>query len=169
MANMVDYPPDMVDGFIKISALLTGFDAFELHSTGMAELYLRTVTGQIGADGYTALVLALQKAELDPNAIEDEVHRDLARAVTHLWYLAEWPPLEPSVHTRLGRQIANGSFIAAPQAYPEGLVWRTFGGHPSGAKAPGFGTWAAPPPGAPSIEDIEDPTVGAPAAGGAES
>lgn len=39
----------------------------------------------------------------------------------------------------------NRSFVISPQSYVESLVWKTFpGGHPMGAKPPGFGSWAEP-------------------------
>ncbi|NEC67557.1 hypothetical protein G3I41_23410 [Streptomyces sp. SID9727] len=36
-------------------------------------------------------------------------------------------------------------FVVSPDAYTEGLLWRAIGAHPSGAKAPGYGSWATPP------------------------
>lgn len=36
-------------------------------------------------------------------------------------------------------------FVVSPDAYTEGLLWRAIGAHPSGAKAPGYGSWANPP------------------------
>ncbi|WP_405896184.1 hypothetical protein OG242_00270 [Streptomyces sp. NBC_00727] len=36
-------------------------------------------------------------------------------------------------------------FVVSPEAYTEGLLWRAIGAHPSGAKAPGYGSWANPP------------------------
>ncbi|MGQ4488536.1 hypothetical protein ACN6LM_006004 [Streptomyces sp. SAS_281] len=36
-------------------------------------------------------------------------------------------------------------FVVSPDAYTEGLLWRAIGAHPSGARAPGYGSWATPP------------------------
>ncbi|MFD0200676.1 MULTISPECIES: hypothetical protein [Saccharothrix] len=36
-------------------------------------------------------------------------------------------------------------FVVSPDAYTEGLLWRAIGAHPSGAKAPGYGSWVNPP------------------------
>ncbi|GAA0656752.1 hypothetical protein GCM10010193_04170 [Kitasatospora atroaurantiaca] len=145
------YPRETVDGFVEVSRLLTGFETFELYGTGMAELYLETMIDQVGEAAYQEFVFALDRADRDPEKIQDEVAQDIARAVTHLWYLGVWPQLSASAHGKLRREKPNVAFTAAPEAYVEGLVWRTFHGHPPGAKPPGFGTWAAPPPGAPEI------------------
>ncbi|ONI92720.1 hypothetical protein ALI22I_02185 [Saccharothrix sp. ALI-22-I] len=36
-------------------------------------------------------------------------------------------------------------FVVSSEAYTEGLLWRAIGAHPSGAKAPGYGSWVNPP------------------------
>jgi hypothetical protein len=56
----------------------------------------------------------------------------------------------PGQH-RAGGDRAQGEdgreppFVVSPDAYTEGLLWRAIGAHPSGAKAPGYGSWADPP------------------------
>lgn len=144
------FPAEDVERFVTLSVPLTGFDTFELHGTGMADCYLRTVVEQIGATAYEQFVAALKQVD-DPTQLKGEVDRDIARAVTHLWYLGVWPQLSATVHAELRRQVANTAFTVASEAYVQGLVWQTFHGHPQGAKAPGFGTWAAPPPGEPEL------------------
>lgn len=57
-------------------------------------------------------------------------------------------------HAALRRQVANVEFVVSPAAYTEGLVWRTFHGHPGGAKPPGHGTWSQAPPPLPSTDAI---------------
>ncbi|MDH6579175.1 hypothetical protein [Kitasatospora sp. MAP5-34] len=155
-AAMPEAPPPAlpdrdVERFVELSVALTGFDAFDLHGTGMARFYLRTVLDQIGDQPYHDFETALEQAGLDPEKLQGEVAQDLARAIAHLWYLGVWPPLSATVHAELRRQVANTGFTASPEAYVQGLVWSAFHGHPQGAKAPGFGTWAAPPPGAPEL------------------
>lgn len=49
---------------------------------------------------------------------------------------------EDRAHGRDGR---TPPFVVSPDAYTEGLLWRAIGAHPSGAKAPGYGSWANPP------------------------
>ncbi|MGK5731985.1 hypothetical protein [Streptomyces sp. URMC 124] len=140
-----------LDDFLTASAALTGFDAFELHGTGMAGAYHETAREQVGDAALGRFLDALAAAGGDPDGITDEISRDIARAVAHTWYLGVWPQLARSVHTALGRERANAAFTVSPEAYAEGLVWRTFHAHPAGAKPPGFGTWADPPPGAPAV------------------
>jgi hypothetical protein len=50
--------------------------------------------------------------------------------------------------------MANAEFVASPEAYAEGLVWRAFDGHPAGAKPPGYGTWSLKPAPQPTAEEI---------------
>ncbi|GAA2148948.1 hypothetical protein GCM10009760_41610 [Kitasatospora kazusensis] len=153
-------PAEDVDRFVALSVPLTGFDTFELYGTGMAECYLRATVEQLGEQAYRQFQGALAAVGLDPAQLTDPVDRDIARAVTHLWYLGIWPPLSADVHAELRRQMANTAFTVAPEAYVQGLVWQTFHGHPQGAKAPGFGTWAVPPPGEPELPPSAAPSGG---------
>ncbi|MFF5469276.1 hypothetical protein [Streptomyces achromogenes] len=56
-----------------------------------------------------------------------------------------------SGHHQAGEEGAHGGperkplFVVSPDAYTEGLLWRAIGAHPSGAKAPGYGSWVNPP------------------------
>lgn len=59
-------------------------------------------------------------------------------------------PLEQQGRQRTPARTA--SFVVSAAAYTEGLLWRAIGAHPSGAKAPGYGSWAVPP----VIEGYED-------------
>jgi hypothetical protein len=59
--------------------------------------------------------------------------------------------LAMSGQPRIGGDPAHGGdgreplFVVSPDAYTEGLLWRAVGAHPSGAKAPGYGSWVNPP------------------------
>ncbi|MFI9426242.1 hypothetical protein ACIG54_22110 [Streptomyces achromogenes] len=59
--------------------------------------------------------------------------------------------LAMSGHHQAGEDSAYGGavrkplFVVSPDAYTEGLLWRAIGAHPSGAKAPGYGSWVHPP------------------------
>jgi hypothetical protein len=108
----------------------------------MADLYLTTARDQVGA---TVLDAVLSAVEQDLDALSG-TELEVARALTYLWYTGAWPRLAPEAHGLLRREAANVEFIVSPDAYTEGLVWRTFNGHPAGAKAPGFATWALKPP-----------------------
>jgi hypothetical protein len=52
-------------------------------------------------------------------------------------------PLEQQGRQRTPARCA--SYVVSAAAYTEGLLWRAIGAHPSGAKAPGYGSWAVPP------------------------
>ncbi|GHF59020.1 hypothetical protein GCM10010218_45520 [Streptomyces mashuensis] len=139
-------PPAECAGFVAVSVHLTGFDEFTLRSTGMVRLYHDTTIEQVGRAAVGRFLGDLAAAGDDPGRITDPVSLDIARAITHLWYLGVWPRLARATHTALGRETANTAFVVSPQAWSEGLVWRALGGHAPGARPPGFGTWAAPPP-----------------------
>jgi len=128
--------------FAERSVVLTGFELYDLLATGMADLYLATARAQVGA---TVLDEVLKVVDQDPDALSG-IELEVARALTYLWYTGAWPRLAPEAHGLLRRGAANVEFIVSPDAYTEGLVWRTFNGHPAGAKAPGFATWALKPP-----------------------
>ncbi len=128
--------------FAQRCAVLTGFELYDLLATGMADLYLTTARDQVGA---AVLDAVLSVVERDPGALSG-TELEVARALTYLWYTGAWPRLAPEAHGLLRREEANVEFVVSPDAYTEGLVWRTFNGHPAGAKAPGFATWALRPP-----------------------
>jgi len=137
--------------FAQRCAILTGFELFDLLATGMADLYLDTARAQVGD---TVLNRVLAAADGDLAALSG-ADLEVARALTYLWYTGAWPRLAPQAHGRLRRESANVEFVVSPDAYTEGLVWRTFNGHASGAKAPGFATWALKPPSPPRGEPPE--------------
>lgn len=134
--------------FAKLSAVLTGFEPYDLLATGMTELYLSTARLQVGA---SVLETVLAQVHQDPDGLTG-TELEVGRAITYLWYTGAWPRLAPEAHGQLRRDVANVEFVVSPDAYTEGLVWRTFNGHPAGAKAPGFATWALKPPPLPRVE-----------------
>jgi hypothetical protein len=128
--------------FAERGAVLTGFAPYDLLATGMADLYLATARNQVGA---AVLETVLEVVDRDLNALRG-TDLEVARALTYLWYTGAWPQLAPEAHGLLRRAAPNIEFIVSPEAYTEGLVWRSFNGHPAGAKAPGFATWTLKPP-----------------------
>jgi hypothetical protein len=140
-----------VEDFVDLCVPLTGFPVFDLYATGMADRYLETARRQVGPDRFAEFWAAWTTAVEEhggPQSLSP-VHREVARALAYLWLTGAWPRLAPAAHAALRRQMANEEFVVAPEAYVEGLVWRTFHGHPGGAKPPGFGTWAVQPPAQP--------------------
>ncbi|GAA2829594.1 hypothetical protein RMN57_01530 [Kitasatospora sp. CM 4170] len=142
--------------FVGRCVPLTGFAVFDLYATGMAERYLETARQQVGAAAFAEFWAAWTRALDGRGGPQDlsPVHLEVARALAYLWLTGSWPRLAPEAHAALRRQMANEEFVVAPEAYVEGLVWRTFHGHPAGAKPPGFGTWAVPPPAQPAGDGL---------------
>jgi hypothetical protein len=140
-----DVIPGM-DDFLAISVGLTGFDARELNATGMAERYHTVVTQQVDAAFYDAFVKSLLEARSDPLAVAEPHVLEVARALTHLWYLGVWPGLPQPTSTAIGgADAADAPFVVSARAYAQGLAWKAFGGTPPGTAAPGFGSWGRPP------------------------
>ncbi|NYV73593.1 hypothetical protein [Streptomyces sp. UH6] len=149
--------------FVKFSAAVTGFSEFDLWGTGQAEAYYKTVVEQERPD-------VIQRAlTSDPSATSAD---PVVKSIIKLWYVGVWygPELagrmdvaawtapgrsgaKPAVpdDSRPGEESGHGMderkplFVVSPEAYTEGLLWRAIGAHPSGAKAPGYGSWANPP------------------------
>jgi hypothetical protein len=133
--------PVQLARFIKLSSALTGYDEVALWGTGMAEEYLAALMRGAGANGDVLLTYAG-----DPERLFREPHladlAGIARAVIKLWYLGQW---------QVGR--AQGIvFSLSPQAYQAALAYPAMGGHPPGAKQPGYGSWSVPPLGAEADE-----------------
>jgi hypothetical protein len=80
----------------------------------------------------------------DPAALDDPVMKEVAYALTHLWYLGVWPRLRATVSEA---RTEGAPYVVSPRAYAEGLVWKAFHGAPPGTAAPGFASWAGPPRG----------------------
>lgn len=148
--------PAPLDRFVRLCVPLTGFTAYELRSTGMAQLYFDTARREIGHRSLDAFLGVWEEAHqggLGPSRLP-ALERELARALIYLWYTGAFPRIAPAAHAELRRDRPNQEFVASPESYPEGLVWRAFGGHPAGAKPPGFGTWGDEPPVLPTEAEI---------------
>jgi hypothetical protein len=147
-----------LERFVRLCSPLTGFTTYDLYGTGMARRYLDTCREQIGPTQFAEFLDAWEKAhkkQKGPDSLKS-VHRETARAVIYLWYTGAFPRIAPAAHAELRRQVPNEEFIPEPSSYVEGLVWRTFNGHPAGAKPPGYGTWAYEPEPVPTVEEIRE-------------
>ncbi|MER7057036.1 hypothetical protein [Streptomyces sp. NPDC000351] len=153
--------------FVKFSANVTGFSEFDLWGTGQAKVYYETVVNQQGPDAIQKVISA------DPSAVPaDPVVKSIIKLwYVGVWYgpelagrmdVAAWTApgrsgAKPAVPddsqpegSQAGEDRAHGGngrtpFVVSSDAYTEGLLWRAIGAHPSGAKAPGYGSWANPP------------------------
>ncbi|MFF5336062.1 hypothetical protein [Streptomyces sp. NPDC013181] len=159
--------------FVKFSAEVTGFSEFDLWGTGQAETYYRTVLEQEGPGALQTAASSGSAAPADPvvNSIIKLWYVGVwyGPELTGRVDVAAWtapgrsgtkPAVPDSSRPDDGGQPAGSDgglpagrdgadriplFVVSPDAYTEGLLWRAIGAHPSGAKAPGYGSWALPP------------------------
>lgn len=144
-AEMSNY---LLDQFVNLSRVLTGYEKVELLGTGMAEAYYSAITGI-----YKETVLRLlfeAKAifevygERNPdfeNQIRTRILQDIefaqvAKNIIQLWYVGSITNFNDPAQT---------TNIISPDAYVNSLVWQAAGSHPGGAKYPGFGSWSMKP------------------------
>jgi hypothetical protein len=145
----------MIDRFLDISSEITAFTKFDLLGTGQAQEYLNAVTGVIGQATLDELYNAYDRLRntkrpqreerLRREIFGDEKLGPIARNIIKMWYLGIWFELPRAWTQSFGALPGNKSFMVSAAAYTEGLLWPAIGANPSGAKAPGYGSWAAPP------------------------
>lgn len=149
---------ERIDAFLALSARLTAFRPFELRGTGQAEAYLDTVERVVGEADLEALLGAHRRIEsqaaregapLDPvlrrEILSDDRLGPIARNVIKLWYVAIWYELPKAWRDAYGARDGDFTHTVSAEAYTEALLWPAVGANPSGAKAPGYGSWAEPP------------------------
>lgn len=148
----------LFDDFLALSSTLTGFTRFRLQGTGQAQSYFSTLTDVVGAATVTELLKAFaavtKKAGADEAALDrllrsevlsHEKFGPIARNIIKLWFVGMWYQLPAEWRETFGAPERDGTFVPSPTAYTEGLLWPTIGANPTGAKGPGYGTWAEPP------------------------
>ncbi|MGD1058217.1 MAG: hypothetical protein ABR992_12490 [Solirubrobacteraceae bacterium] len=146
------------DFFVRLSVELTGFSEVELLGTGVAPVYLAWLDERF-ADVLAELLEAWRRVQsgYPPESREQGVRQQIladeklgpfARAIILLWYTAAWYPPPGEWSAIYGGRAGDTDTVAIPGAFPESLVWRAAGAHPSAAKPTGFGTWSLPPEGA---------------------
>ncbi|MEN3361621.1 MAG: hypothetical protein V7637_5603 [Mycobacteriales bacterium] len=162
--------------FLAMSTELTAFSILDLQGTGQTETYISLVVRVVGEgildqllDAYERAVAAagpdrgertrLLKRELFSN----EKLGPIARNVIKLWYVGVWYELPAEWVESFGALEHDGTFTASAAAYAVGLLWYAIGAHPPGARAPGYGSWVAPPafPPIPDIPAIDDDSAAA--------
>lgn len=148
-----------LDDFIAISVPLTGYSKVELQTTGLCAEYLKALNDILGATllkewlsvATTLLKDTGGKAPAVDKAIRQQLlaslkYGPITRNVIQLWYWGSWLPLPKDWVAAYGKGIKhNDNYFISPAAYKEGLVWKAMGGHPQGAKQPGFGSWEVAP------------------------
>jgi FAD/FMN-containing dehydrogenase len=142
--------PPSLDGFLKLSVTLTGFEQHVLLGTGMLQTYYDELLRIIGADEAGALLAAFNAVPKDDDTQLQKVvlcsprYGPVARNVVKMWYLGTWTQLPRQWHAAYGATSDDTDHVVSAAAYSEGLVWPAAGTHPMSAKQPGFGTWAEP-------------------------
>jgi hypothetical protein len=151
-------PTDRFDAFLSLSAALTGFQLFDLHATGVAALYWRTLNEEVRdalvfelLDRF-ALAASAQVQERCLIEILADTERlgPVAKNIVSMWYLGSWQKLpdfwwQQNSSTSPAQQ--NVSRVISAETYVGGLVWKAMKVNPMGAYGPGFGSWARPPEG----------------------
>jgi hypothetical protein len=137
---------DASAAFLALSAELTAFSEFDLRGTGQAEAYRRVVADVVGEEVLGELLDAYQRAgDLRRDVLSHEKLGPIAKNLIKMWYAGVWYELPPEWTDTFGALENDVTFVVSPDAYTEGLLWPAIGAHPPGAKAPGYGSWTAPP------------------------
>lgn len=149
---------ERLERFVALSVEATGFTAFELRGTGVAEEYLATLVGVVGEamtdellDRYDEVLADAggtgrgRQELLRRELLSDPRLGPLARNVAKMWFVGIWYEL-PRAWTELcGPRDGDVTRTVSGTAYTEGLLWPAIGANPPGAKAPGYGSWAHAP------------------------
>ncbi|KXX68483.1 hypothetical protein [Flammeovirga sp. SJP92] len=144
--------------FLQLSVKLTAFSEFQLQGTGQLEEYYDAVYQIIGEKNMIQLLTTFDEIQDDTGSDEvafdkqfrakvlsDEKLGPITRSIIKLWFVGTWYQLPKSWNDTFGLLENDKTYVISPSAYKEGLLWPTIGSHPMGAKAPGYGTWSAPP------------------------
>jgi hypothetical protein len=145
----------MIKRFLAFSKEITGFTVFQLQGTGMAQAYLDAATSVLGAGLIDELLSAYERVRdeaqgdlefrLRREIFGDEKLGPIARNIIKMWFVGIWYELPRAWTESFGAREKNVTFMVSATAYTEGLLWTTIGANPSGAKAPGYGSWAEEP------------------------
>jgi hypothetical protein len=145
----------VIDRFLTFSAEVTAFTIFELHATGQAESYHRTVVDVVGQELLDELLDAYDSVmggtpnertgRLRKEIFGNEKLGPIARNIIKLWYVGIWYQLPRAWTDTFGARPMDVTFVVSATAYTEGLLWVAIGANPPGAKAPGYGSWADAP------------------------
>jgi hypothetical protein len=142
----------LLEQFLDLSRVLTGFEKVELLGTGMAQkyyleiksVYKETVIWLL----FEAKAIFEVYGEHDPefeNQIRQRIIQDIefaqiAKNIIQMWYLASYTNYNDPAPL-----VYKESHVVSPEAYQNGLIWEAANSHPPGAKYPGFGSWSLEP------------------------
>ena len=126
---------NLAEGFLALSAELTGFSVFDLRGTGESDAYLDAVTGVVGEELVAGLIEAHgqletagdRQGEIRRSILGDPRFGPVARNIIKMWFSGVWYALPQAWVAEHGTQRENTVFAIRPSAYAEGLVWKTIG------------------------------------------
>lgn len=142
----------VLEQFVQLSHVLTGFERVELLGTGMAAQYYRAVT-RVYHDAVLRLLFEARAiidvygeagqdfaVQVQKRIIEDIEFGQIARNIIQLWYLGSYTNYNDPAPL-----IYKEAHIVSADAYQNGLIWQAANTHPAGARQPGYGSWQLPP------------------------
>jgi hypothetical protein len=142
----------MLEQFVQLSCVLTGFDKVELLGTGMAAEYYRAIT-RVYKEPVLRLLFEARAiievygeesadfaAQIQQRIIQDIEFAQIAKNIIQLWYLGSYTNYNDPAPL-----IYKEAHIISPEAYQNGLLWQAANTHPAGARQPGYGSWQLPP------------------------
>jgi hypothetical protein len=147
----------LIGRFVRFSAVMTAFTSFDLYGTGRVAEYFNVLATIAGNDVLNSLfdtfesVMAAStdhdetRTLLRARILSNSTYGPLTRNILKLWYLGTWYQLPPEWRALNGARWEDTTRVVSPVAYTEGLLWPAIGANPSGAKAPGYGSWQYPP------------------------
>ncbi|MCW2835434.1 MAG: hypothetical protein JWN68_3387 [Nocardioides sp.] len=149
---------ELHEAFLDLSSTLTGYSRFRLLGTGQVDRYLATSIDAVGDEVLAALLATFTDVHgtaggdeqaldrgLRARILSDDLLGPVARNVIKMWYVGTWYQLPQEWHDLHATRGHDTTHVVSPASYTEGLLWPTIGANPPGAKAQGFGSWAAAP------------------------
>jgi hypothetical protein len=149
---------DLLEGFLDLSATLTGYSRFRLLGTGQADAYLSTTRGAVGdvvlAELLTTFASVTDGAAGDEHQLDrglrtrvlsDDKLGPIARNVIKMWFVGTWYQLPQEWRDLYAGRRPDATHVVSPASYTEGLLWPSIGANPPGAKGQGYGSWTGPP------------------------
>src|SRR5262245_61666472 len=134
----------LMEYFLNLSEVATGFSRPDLESTGQGAAYFATARNVLGSATFGEFLRAFHDSGLDA-LLNSPKQGPIVRTVIKLWYTATWERLPREWQDAYGRVSNDATFIVSADAYTTGLLWLAIGANPPGANAPGYGTWSNPP------------------------
>ncbi|MDP4151645.1 MAG: hypothetical protein Q8927_05755 [Bacteroidota bacterium] len=143
----------MEDLFLKLSAILTGFDDLDpkLGSlyykelmkasgppfTALLQTFSSKVLGHAASTGHPASADQPAPAGNPEDLLRENIwnvmdFQILSQAIINLWYTATL-------------KLGNVTWVAPPEAYFDSLLWRAIEAHPPAVSGGYFGYWRYPP------------------------